>query len=86
MPDNWQDKRTMTLNLRPNEMEVVERMAADADLSKTAIIRQALRLYQLVHERLKAGETMGFSGDRERTVLFVGLGLPSPPTDKEPVG
>lgn len=70
-----QDKRTMTLNLTPKEMAVVEQLATDADLSKTALIRQALRLYQLIHERLRAGETMSFSGDKERTALFVGIGL-----------
>lgn len=68
-------KPTMTLNLSEREMAVVEQLAADADMSKTAIMRQALRLYQLVHERIKAGETMSFSGDKERIALFVGPGF-----------
>ena len=67
--------KTMTLNLADREMAVLETLAADADMSKTGILRQALRWYQLTHERLKAGETVSFSGDRERTVLFVGPGL-----------
>lgn len=49
------NRQTMTLNLSEREMSVVEQLAGEADLSKTGVIRQALRLYQLVHERLKAG-------------------------------
>lgn len=76
------EKMTMTLNLRPEEMAVVDQMAAKHDMSKTAIVRQALRLYQLVNHRLANGETMHFSGDQERTALFLGIGFdaPEPPS------
>lgn len=67
--------RTMTLNLSEREMAVVEQLAADHELSKTAVLKQALRLYQLVHERVRAGETMSFSGDVERIALFIGPGF-----------
>jgi hypothetical protein len=49
------DKRTMTLNLTEREMDVLEALAVKKDLSKTAIIRQALRLYQLVSDRVDEG-------------------------------
>jgi len=77
-------KETMTLNLSPVEMRAVEGMAADAELSKTALIRQALRVYQLVTSRIKAGETLTFSGDKERVALFVGPGFNAlqPPSGK----
>lgn len=65
-------KATMTLNLSEREMAVLEQIAANTDMSKTAVLRQALRLYQLVRERVIAGETMHFSGDKERIVMFVG--------------
>lgn len=65
-------KETMTLNLPPAEMAYIEARATECDMSKTAVVRSALRLYQLVTERLKAGETMTFSGDKERIALFVG--------------
>lgn len=71
-------KRTMTLNLSDREMAVVEELAERMDLSKTAILRQALRLYQLVDTRLQAGETMSFSGDKERIALFIGPGFGEP--------
>lgn len=72
-------KATMTLNLTEREMNVLNGLANDADVSKIVILRQALRLYQLVHERIKAGETFYFSGDKERAMLFVGIGLGEQP-------
>lgn len=52
------EKRTMTLNLKTAEMVVLESLCAKKDLSKTALIRQALRLYQLVEERLDKGDKL----------------------------
>ena len=65
--------KTMTLNLSEREMEALEALATEKDMSKTAIMRQALRLYQLVNIRLNAGERMMFSGDEQRTIEFIGL-------------
>jgi hypothetical protein len=74
---------TMTLNLSDREMAVVEELAVEMDLSKTSILRQALRWYQTTHLRLKAGERVIFSGDEQRIAEFVGPGLQSwPPTDE----
>ena len=64
---------TMTLNLSEQEMQALDALAADKDMSKTQIVRQALRLYQLVDARIKAGEKMMFSGDQQRVIEFVGL-------------
>lgn len=49
-------KRTMTLNLTDAEMGVLETMCEEKGLSKTALIRQALRLYRSVDERLARGD------------------------------
>ena len=49
-------KRTMTLNLTEAEMSVLERLCEGKGLSKTALVRQALRLYKSVDERLERGE------------------------------
>ncbi len=51
-------KRTMTLNLTAREMKALEQMARQKDLSKTAVIRQAFRLYQMIDARLAAGEKL----------------------------
>jgi len=48
-------KRTMTLNLTPTEMDALEELAAKKDLNKTVVIRQALRLYQMVDQRIRDG-------------------------------
>lgn len=48
-------KKTMTLNLTDQEMRALEELSTEKDLSKTAILRQALRLYQLINMRLAEG-------------------------------
>lgn len=64
-------KRTMTLNLSESDMHRLDQMAAAKDLPKTAVIRQALRLYHLVDARLAAGERMVFEGDQDKAELVV---------------
>lgn len=65
----------MTLNLTPKEMDVLSQISEDDDLTKTGVIRQALRMYQLIRDRIRSGETMHFSDDKERQVLFLGIGF-----------
>ena len=57
-------KKTMTLNLTEREMDVLEELARKKDLSKTAVVRQALRLYQLIDARLSQGEKLVFEGEK----------------------
>lgn len=66
-------KRTMTLNLTEAEMEALEAMCVEKDMSKTALMRQALRLYQLVNARLKTGEKLFLESeaDKEKKELVV---------------
>jgi hypothetical protein len=52
------EKRTMTLNLTDADMEALEALCARKDMSKTAVVRQALKLYQAVDERLSRGEKL----------------------------
>lgn len=51
-------KKTMTLNLTEQEMELVESLAKDKGISKTGLIRQSLRLYQHINARLEDGATL----------------------------
>ncbi len=60
------EKRTMTLNLTESEMEVLEKLATQKDLSKTVVLRQALRLYDLVNVRLAEGETLFFEDKQKQ--------------------
>ena len=57
-------KRTMTLNLTEAEMGVLEELSTKKDLSKTALLRQALRIYQLIEARLECGDKMFFEDER----------------------
>ena len=59
-------KRTMTLNLTDAEMRALESISTQKDLSKTAVIRQALRLYQLLDMRLAKGEKAIFRGRSQK--------------------
>jgi hypothetical protein len=56
-------KRTMTLNLTEKEMQVLDELCARKGLNKTALLRQALRLYQTVDQRLELGEKLIFESD-----------------------
>jgi hypothetical protein len=56
-------KRTMTLNLTEKEMQVLDELCARKGLNKTALLRQALRLYQTVDQRLEKGEKLIFEND-----------------------
>ena len=49
-------KRTMTLNLTEAEMNAVEQMCEQKGQSKTALVRQSLRLYKSVDDRLSRGD------------------------------
>lgn len=52
------EKRTMTLNLTNEEMGALEELSTRYDLSKTAVIRKALRIYQIIDSRLQKGEKL----------------------------
>lgn len=59
-------KKTMTLNLTDAEMSVLEELCAKKELSKTALLRQALRLYQLVESRLEKGDKLFFEDEEKK--------------------
>jgi hypothetical protein len=59
-------KKTMTLNLTDAEMNVLEDLSAKKDLSKTSVLRQALRLYQLVESRVEKGDKLFFEDDKTK--------------------
>jgi hypothetical protein len=56
-------KKTMTLNLTEAEMDVLEALCVKKDVSKTAVLRQALRLYQLIESRLENGGKLFFEDE-----------------------
>ncbi|MCH8043497.1 MAG: ribbon-helix-helix protein, CopG family [Planctomycetes bacterium] len=66
-------KRTMTLNLTEAEMQVLNELCSKKGLSKTALMRQALRLYQAVETRLDRGDKLLFENEEtnEKSELMV---------------
>ena len=51
-------KRTMTLNLTEQEMLVLGDLAKKKDLSKTGVMKLALRLLQSIDERVTPGKKL----------------------------
>ena len=65
-------KKTMTLNLSAEEMEAVEDIAQRKGTTKTAILKQAIRLYLLVDSRLGDGNKLFVEDDdKQKTELAV---------------
>jgi predicted transcriptional regulator len=60
------DKRTMTLNLTEEEMTILDELSARYDMSKTAIVRKALRMYQVIDARLQRGEKLFIEDEIEK--------------------
>lgn len=59
-------KKTMTLNLTSEEMKALEALSAKKDLSKTAVLRMALRLYQMIDIRFENGQKLYFEDDEKK--------------------
>lgn len=66
-------KKTMTLNLTDPEMAALDELASKKDLSKTAVLRQALRLFQMVDVRIERGEKLVFEDKGEKKAEVVVL-------------
>ena len=59
-------RRTMTLNLTEAEMAVLEALSEKKGLSKTALLRQALRMYQVFEARLESGNKLFFENEETK--------------------
>ena len=64
------EKRQMTLSLTDTEMKLLEDLAERKELTKTAIIRLSLKLFQLVDERIAEGGKLFIEADgKQKTEL-----------------
>jgi hypothetical protein len=50
------EKRTMTLNLSEEEMASLDQLALRNDMTKTAVIKKAIRIYLVLETRMQRGE------------------------------
>ena len=51
-------KKTMTLNLTDQEMKVLEDLAQKKELTKTSVLKLALRVLQTLDARVKPGRKL----------------------------
>lgn len=70
------DFNVMTVRWTKGEAEAIAKLSEATELTNEAVLRQALRFYQLVHHRIADGETIAFSGDKARQIDFAGYGFP----------
>lgn len=56
-------RNALTLNLTEKESAVLEELAKRKGLTKTAVLRQALRLYQMIDVRMERGERIVLQDD-----------------------
>jgi hypothetical protein len=72
-PAGTPSRKTMTLNLTETEMKALDDLSATKDISKTAVLRQALRLYQMIEVRMARGEKLFFEHDitKEKAELMM---------------
>lgn len=63
---NTPSKRTLTLVLSDAEMHVLDSLSSERSLSKTAVLRQALRLYQTVDIRQQRGDKLFFENETSK--------------------
>jgi len=68
-----QTKKTLTLVLNDTEMEVLEALSNARSLTKVAVLRQALRLYQTIDSRQQKGEKIFFENElsKEKAELML---------------
>lgn len=59
-------KRTMTLNLTQREMTALEELAVEKDLSKTGVMKLALRLLQTVDAKVNMGQKLLFEDEKSK--------------------
>lgn len=73
MEDVMATKRTMTLNLTDAEMQVLDDLSVRKDITKTTVLRQALRLYQTIDARVERGEKLLFENEatKEKAELML---------------
>jgi hypothetical protein len=65
------EKKAVLVHLNDKEWKALERLSAKKSLSKVAVMRQALRLYELVDVRTDEGERLVFEDKESRREILV---------------
>jgi len=66
-------KKTMTLNLTDQEMRVLEELAQKKELTKTGVMKLALRLLQTLDARIEPGKKLFIEDEigKEKSELVI---------------
>lgn len=61
------NRRSLILALSEIEMGALDRLAAKRNLTKSGVLRQALRLYETIEDRLERGEKFYVEDPKKKT-------------------
>ena len=67
-------RRTMTLNLTEAEMQLLDELSTRKETSKTALLKQALRLYHILEARAEKGDKLVFENEatkKRKELMFL---------------
>lgn len=67
---------TVPVVLDDRHLGVLDELAKEQEMTRSALMRQALRLYQMVHDRAKKGQTLAFRNADGGFTPVVIVGLP----------
>lgn len=63
--------KTMTLNLTVHEMDALNALSEQKGMSKTAVMKAALKMYQMIEKKLETGGRVYFQSEQDRALLEV---------------
>jgi metal-responsive CopG/Arc/MetJ family transcriptional regulator len=65
-------KTLISLNLTESELELLNELSEKKEMSKSAILRQALRMMGVIEQRIAQGEKLYFESlDKEKSELLL---------------
>jgi predicted DNA-binding protein len=65
-------KTLISLNLSDTELELLSQLSEEKGMSKSAIVRQALRMMAVIEQRIAQGEKLYFESlDKEKSEVLL---------------
>ena len=61
----------MTINLTEHEFELAEKICKEKCITKTALVRQSIRLYQQISDRVEDGKILMAENDKHRKQILI---------------
>jgi len=63
--------KTMTINLTNQEFEIVEKLCKKKGNTKKGLVRQSIRLYQQLEQRLESGSKLIMENEKHRKEMLI---------------